>query len=138
MLKIDRMEFPRKYNIPNWLKFAVLVMVVMGIMIYNCSQDKLAREIQISDVRITEFSRVHVEVHYSIYNATSSDRDIWLLLKVYDNRNEVLGSTLYMVNLKAGTRKTMLKIIDKLTRPLDKEEKPAGATLEVYKRKILS
>jgi hypothetical protein len=137
MLKIDRMEFPKKYPIPNWLKILVLALVFASLMMYNCSQDKLRQMLKLSDIRISAFSKAQVEVEYTIRNDTKSDRDAWLLLKVFDVNDSLLASSLFLVKLKAGEKKDMLKVMDKLSRPLAAGEKPGTATLELYRRKGL-
>lgn len=138
MLKIDRMEFPKKYPIPNWIKLLVVVLVILGIVIHNCSQDSLDKQIEISDITISEYSKVHVEVRYKLRSLSSVDRDIWLLLRVYDEQGEELSSSLFLVKLNAGAELNMIKILDKLSRPLEANEKPAKATLEIYKRKVFT
>jgi len=81
---------------------------------------------------------VHVEVEYTIYNKASVNRDIWLMLKVLGSNNQLLTSAMYQIRLKARTRKPMIKILDKFIIPIDDEIKPVRATIEVYKRKVLS
>jgi hypothetical protein len=137
MLKIDRMEFPKKYPIPNWLKLAIIVILFGSIVYYNNAEDRLLKKLVISDVVITGYSRVHAEVQYSIHNETRSDRNVRLLMKLYDVNDSLLTSAMFMVNLKAGEKKEMVKILDKLSHPLGKGEKPGSATLQVYKRKGL-
>lgn len=137
MYKFDRLEFPKKYPQPGWIKLVVMAMIVAGIGIHYCSQKQAFQNIDISDVRITGFSRVHVEVEYTISNNSKIDREIWLFLQVYGQKQEILGNSLYSLRIKAGNKQELIKIIDKLTRPLDKNERPSKATLEVYKRKVL-
>lgn len=137
MLKIDRMEFPKKYPIPNWIKLMVIVLVIAGVFIHNCTQDNLLKEIKITDVQITEYSKVHVEVDYTIANSSKFDRDVRLLLRVYDKDNIELGSTLFLVNISKHSKKSMLKIIDKLSKPIDNENRPFKATIEIYRRKVI-
>ncbi len=138
MAKFDRMEFPKKYPIPNWLKLLVVVLVFCGILIHNCTQEHLSQEIVISDVKIIDYSRAHIEVTYNIYNKSSLDRDVWLLLFVSDSKGEELASTLFLIKIKAGENVTKIKIIDKLNKPLINNIKPEKATIEVYKRKVFS
>jgi hypothetical protein len=138
MNNIDQMEFPRKYPVPQWLQLAVVVMILAGCGIHYCSQLQSSREISISDVRISDYSRVHVEVEYTLTNDAKVDREVWLYLQVFDANSRVLANALFLVRSKGGSRQSMLKIIDKLSRSLDKNEKPTKATLEVYKKKVFS
>lgn len=138
MLKIDRMQFPNKYPVPNWIKLLVVALILMGIFIHNCMQDMQDREIRISDVSIAAYSTAHVEVTYKLQNLAKVERDVWLLLKVYDDKDEELGSVLFLVSIKAGVTQSRIKVVDKLTRPLAENEKPAKASLQIYKRKVLS
>ncbi|MFO7659389.1 MAG: hypothetical protein R6V77_00580 [Candidatus Cloacimonadaceae bacterium] len=138
MLKIDRMQFPNKYPVPNWIKLLAIALVLMGIFIHNCTQDLQDKEISISDVSIAAYSKVHVEVTYTLQNLAKADREVWLLLKVYDDKDEELGSVLYLVTIKAGVTQSRIKLVDKLERPLADNEQPAKATIQIYKRKVLS
>jgi hypothetical protein len=137
MLKIDRMEFPKKYPVPNWLKITVIALLFFSLLVYNYSQEKLAKKLVISDINISSFSKAQVDVEYTISNGTKSGRDAWLLLKVYDVSDSLLASSMFLVTLKAGEKKDMVKVMDKLSRPLAKGEKPGSATLELYRRKGL-
>lgn len=116
---------------------AVVFMVFIGISIHNCIQKQLVNDIQISSVTITEFSRVHVEVHYTIQNLSNLDREPELMLNVYDSKGELLTNALFSIKIQAGKKQEMLKIIDKLNRPLNVGETPGNATVEVYQRKVL-
>lgn len=138
MLKIDRMQFPNKYPVPNWIKLLVIALVLMGIFIHNCTQDLQDKEIRISDVNIAAYSKVHVEVTYTLQNLAKADREVWLLLKVYDDKDEELGSVLYLVTIKAGATQSRIKLVDKLARTLADNEQPAKASIRIYKRKVLS
>jgi len=138
MLKIDRMQFPNKYPVPNWIKLLVIALVLMGIFIHNCIQDQQERDIRISDVSISDYSAAHVEVSYKLQNLARVDHDVWLLLKVYDDKDEELGSVLFLVSIKAGLTQPRIKVVDKLARPLAENEKPAKASIRIYKRKVLS
>ncbi len=137
MTHFERLEFPKKYSIPGIVQLSVLILIIVGIWIQNCSQKQLTQEIRISNIEITEYSRVHIEVHYTIKNTSSFNREIWLLLKAYDTNGEELGSSLYSVKTVAGKTQPMLKIMDKLTRPLNKGEKPDKATIVLYTRKVI-
>jgi hypothetical protein len=137
MYKFDRMQWPRKYPVPNWIKLMIVVMFFVGVIITNHSQRLLTRDIRISDIKISEYSRVHVDVEYTISNRSSVDRDVWLILQVYDNKSALLGNALFLVNCKAKSTQERLKMIDKLVRPLENNEKPAKATLEVYNKKVI-
>lgn len=134
----ERLDFPKKYPIPGWIKIAVVIAVLGGVLIHNCSQNNLDREIEITDIKITEFSRVHVEIEYTITNKSIIDRDVWLLLKVFDNSDDLVGSTLFFIKTEAGKSTRLIKIIDKLEKPLIDDVEPVKAVFEVFKRKVLS
>lgn len=137
MPRFERLEFPKKYSIPGGIKLGVLLLIAIGIWIQTCSDKQLHREVIISDVKITDYSKVHVEVQYVIQNMSGLDREVKLLLRIYDEKGVELGSTLFLVNLEAGKKQSMLKIIDKLSRPLEKDEKPFKATINLYTKKVI-
>jgi hypothetical protein len=84
-----------------------------------------------------EYSKVHVEVDYTITNTSRFDRDVRLLLRVYAKDNQELGSSLFMVKIGKHSSKSLLKIIDKLSSPIDNENRPVKATIEIYRRKVI-
>jgi hypothetical protein len=137
MPRFERLDFPKKYPVPNWIKLAIIVALIAGFGIYDCSQKKVLDEIKVLDVKITDYSRVHIEVQYTIQSQSHVDRDIWFILKAFDIKGKELGSTLYQVNVKAGRSQPMLKILDKLERPLENGEKPDKATVSIYTRKVI-
>ncbi len=137
MVKIDRLDFPKKYPIPAGIKLGVFLVLILGVIIHRCVQNQLKSEIKISNIEITEFSRVHVEVQYTVTNNSRSERDVRLLLKVFDDKGEVIGSSLFMVKVQPKSSQRFVKIIDKLERTLELSEKPTRAEIEVYTRKLL-
>ena len=134
---IDRIDFPKRYPVPSWLMLAVVILALMGIMINESSQKRLVKNIIITNTEITEYSRVHIEVQYNIQNLLPKEQTPNLLLKVYDLQGNIIASTLFRVKLPAQRKISLLKIIDKLVRTLDKGEKPGKVTLEVYPRKVI-
>jgi len=137
MPKFERLDFPKKYPIPGWIKVAVFAIFFMGVGIHNCSEKQLTEEIKITKVTVTEYSKVHIEVQYSISNYSHIDRDVWLLLTAYNTEGVELGSSLFQVTAKAGKVQPMIKIMDKLPRALNIDEKPGKATVVLYKRKVI-
>jgi hypothetical protein len=134
---IERIDFPKRYPVPAWLMMTVVVMIFAGIMIHECTQKQLVNEIRISEVVVADYSRVHIEVQYTIQNASRFEREPNLMLKVYDAKGELIASVLYNIKIPARKTQELVKIIDKLDRPLDKGEKPGKVTLEVYPRKVM-
>lgn len=137
MYKFERLEFPAKYPIPKGIMLSVFIFIIIGISIHNCSQKQLAEEIQITEIAITDYSRFHIEVQYTLRNTSGMQRDVWLLLKAYSNKGEELGSSLFLVKAQPDRIQSMIKIMDKLNRPLDKDEIPYSATINVYTRKVI-
>lgn len=134
---IERIDFPKRYPVPSMIMLGVIAFVFIGVMIHECTQKQLVNNIKISDVVITEYTRVYIEVQYTIQNTSRFEQAPNLMLKIYDTRGELLASSLFNVRIPAGKTWPLLKIIDKLIRPLDKGEKPGKVTLEVYPRKVI-
>jgi hypothetical protein len=131
------MEFPKKYPIPNWLKIVVMLLVLGSLMLYNLNQDKLKQKLVISDVQISAFNKAQITVEYTVSNESRSNREVWLMMKAYDASDSLLTSSLFLVNLKAGEKKELVKVLNDLARPLKPNEKPGAVTLEPYIRKGL-
>jgi hypothetical protein len=134
---IERIDFPKRYPVPSMIMLLVVVFAIAGVMINECSQKQLVSNVLISDVVIVEYTRVYLEVDYTVHNRSRFEQQPNLMLKVYDTKGELLASALFSIKIPAGKTRNLLKIIDKLDRPLDIGEKPGQVTLEVFPRKVL-
>ena len=137
MPRIERPDLQRRLPVPGYVKIVAILFVIFGIWFQTCTQKQLENEIRFSNLRITEYTRVYLEVRYTITNLSAYDRDANLMLKVYSEKGDLVASTIYAVNVPAHTSQDMIKIIEKMLRPLDKEEKPGKVTLEIYERRSI-
>ena len=134
---IEHPDFYRKRRIPATIILAVALMIVFGIWVNDCTQRQLAREITFSNITLNEYSPVHVEVGFTLTNASRFDRDVNIILTVSDTADSLLADALFQVHAKAHSTAGHIKIIDKLRRPLQKNEKPGRIGIAVFPRKVL-
>jgi hypothetical protein len=134
---LDKKDFHQKYPVSGNIKILVIILALAAIFLQNQNQRRISNSVIIRGVHITEYSKVHVETEYTLQNTTRKNLEINLLLKVYDATGKLLGSALYPVHISPQKTDTHIKIIDKLNRSLDKDEKPGKVSLEIYRRKVL-
>ncbi len=136
MYKFETLEYPKKYPVPGWIKIAVLAILILSYIVTTRVMEKRASQIIITNVQISDFSRAHVEVSYTIENKSRKIHNVWLLFDVFDKNKVVIGNALYQVTVAAGKKQDMIKIIDQLSRALEEGEQPTQASVSIYKKKV--
>ncbi|PKN79423.1 MAG: hypothetical protein CVU48_05390 [Candidatus Cloacimonetes bacterium HGW-Cloacimonetes-1] len=137
MPKIERLEFPKKYPLKyNWIVL-VLISVVIGVLVHNCTQKQVRETIIISDIAIADYSDQYINVIYTIKNLQKEPQEIRLLAKVYDKDGGEIASTLFIAKLKPLSNQVRTKLIDSLNRSLKPGEKPYRVTITLYERKLI-
>ncbi len=131
------MEFPRKFPLANSGKLLVLIAVVLGVLIHQCTQKQLRESIVISDIQIVDYSSGHMELEYQIQNLRDREQEVRLLAKAWDDNDIEIASIMFLVKLPPNATQKRTKIIDKLNRAIKEGEIPKRAAIRVYERKIL-
>lgn len=135
---IERPEFPRKQKLQGTMLLLAALALVFGIAYQKISNSKQRRNIIIYSVSFEDYDRQFIRLAYDIENKGKNDAQITLLGKVFDDRNEEIASIIFTTDVKASSREYQTKIIDKLNRPLKKDEKPYRATLQLIQRGLFS
>ncbi|MGC9361638.1 MAG: hypothetical protein ACP5F3_01790 [Candidatus Syntrophosphaera sp.] len=135
---VDRLEFPRRHKLKDTLLLIIIAAAVFGIVFTRCSSAKQKERIVIHSIFFEEYDRQYIRLGYEIENKGSSLERVSLLARVYDSESEEIASIFFSEDLKPETREFKSKVIDKLNRPLKKDEKPHRATIEIRQRGFLT
>lgn len=133
---VDRMEFPRKYKLKEYVIILVLVAAFVGIMLQRQSIKRVREAIEISSVSVGRFGTQFIELDYSIANKSNQEQTVRLLAKVWDAQGEEIASALFDVTLQPSNTSQRSKMLDKLTRTLKEGEKPYKAEISLYERRV--
>lgn len=137
MRKFDRMEWPRRYKLKGSVLALVALAIAFGFWLQMSANQKLQKEIEISELNFDRWGSQYIELSFTIENKSNQDKKVMLLAKVWDKDEEELASALFEVKLKAKTRHNRSKLFDRLNRSLKEGEKPFGASVSVYPRRSL-
>ncbi len=133
---VDRMEFPRKYKLKEYMIILVLVAAFVGIMIQRQSIKRVREAIEISSVSVARFGTQYIELDYSIVNKSKREQTVRLLAKVWDAQGEEIASALFDVTLQPTQTSQRSKMLDKLNRTLKEGEKPYKAEISLYEKRV--
>lgn len=133
---VDRMEFPRKYKLKEYMIILVLVAAFVGIMIQRQSIKRVREAIEISSVSVARFGTQYIELDYSIVNKSKREQTVRLLAKVWDAQGEEITSALFDVTLQPTQTSQRSKMLDKLNRTLKEGEKPYKAEISLYEKRV--
>lgn len=136
MLKIDRMNFPNRYKLRDVTIIIVILAALFGIWLNDHSQRNIAKQIIISDVTIADYGTNYVNVDYTVQNLGAHSREIRLLAKVFDAKSQEIGSAMFIIEVPPRSKQDRNKLFDDLNRALAPGEKPAGADVRFYPRKV--
>ncbi|MFO8144854.1 MAG: hypothetical protein R6T89_03905 [Candidatus Syntrophosphaera sp.] len=135
---VDRLDFPRRHKLKDTLILIIIAAAIFGIVLSRCSAAKRKERIIIHSIFFEEYDRQYIRLGYEIENKGPSDERVSLLARVYDANSEEIASIFFSEDLKANSREFKSKVIDKLDRPLTRDEKPHRATIEIRQRGFLT
>lgn len=133
---VDRMEFPRRYKLKQGVIILIAVTAFFGIWLQRRSLQKQAGEIEISEVKISNFGSQFIELEYQLGNKGKSDKELSLIATVWDRDSLEIASSLFKVDAPSGRSFKRSKLLDRLNRSLKEGERPYKAEIKLYTRKV--
>ncbi len=133
---VDRMDFPRRYKLKASVIVVILLMAIFGIWLQKRSVQKMAGQIKISEVKITNFGSQFIELEYRLANEGKQDREISLMARVWDSDSLEIASALFSVEVPAASNAKRSKLLDRLNRSLKEGERPHKAEISLYTHKV--
>jgi hypothetical protein len=128
----------KKRPAPPWIKMILLISVFIGIYMRGCWYKNQTENVIISDARISEFTIASIDVTFSVENKTNMQLEKNVIIKVYSETDEEIASRITSVTLLPKSKKTHLKVLQKLNRPVKSEADVAKVTVELYIPSVLN
>ena len=132
MPRFERMDWKTKRPIPATIKLLLLIAVILGILLRTCWKKNQAKAIIISDVQITQVTKVSIEVSYNVENLASVTLKKAFLIRVFTKDGEELASKITQNEIPPHSKKHYLKILQKFNMPLKNKNEIGRATVEIY------
>ena len=85
---VDRLEYPKKYKLSSAILLIAVLIAIVAILYQQCSNKAVAKQIVIHSIGFDEYDRNYMRVGYEIENTGKKDRQIALLIRVYDKKEE--------------------------------------------------
>ncbi|HPM03165.1 MAG TPA: hypothetical protein PK816_13500 [Candidatus Cloacimonadota bacterium] len=111
-----------KRQIPNGVKIALLIAVVMGIWLRSCWKDYQKENIVFENIHLENSTPVSVDVLFTINNQTVKAGRHRIFIQVFTSKNDVITQKMTFVEIKAKSKDQYIKVLDKFKRPLEEGE----------------
>ena len=133
MRSIDRIDIKKRWPIPATVKLLLMLLVIMGFIMHNCWKKTHGKSLPISDIEITELTRVSADVAFVVVNPHNLELKKAVLIKIFTNSGELIASKISSITMPAKTKKRYLKVLQKFNFPVDDPEIVGDVTIEWYK-----
>ncbi len=133
MSSIERIDINKRWPIPPAIKFILLIAVILGLIARSCWMKNPGRNLQISEIEITEVTNVSADVKFTVANRAEIPLKKSVLIKVFLPTGELLASKISWIEIPAKSRKRYLKVLQKFNYPIDNPNEIVDVTVEWYK-----
>ncbi|MCK4312008.1 MAG: hypothetical protein KAW88_04665 [Candidatus Cloacimonetes bacterium] len=133
MPAFERIDIKKRRTIPPAVKLILLVAVIIGFMMHNCWKKSQGRNLQISEIEITELTRVSADVAFVVSSRASIELKKSVLIEIYTKSGELIASKISRITIPPKTRKRYLKVLQKFNFPLDNPEDIDEISITWYK-----
>lgn len=125
-----------KYNAPPMLKFILLLAVVFGFYLRNCSMKSKDKYIKFSNITYQKIDLSSLYVSFEMMNNSNRTglEKVWI--GVYDKDDVLIASKLTDVKLQKFKKIKFVRSVEKFSRPIQKNE-TLDIKIEVFKPSIL-
>lgn len=134
---VDRLEFPRRHKLKDTAILLILVAAILGFFVTRCTSKVQDRRVIIQRVWFEEVARDYVLLGFVIENTGPYTEKVNLVARVFDQEGKQVASRLFQTKVHPHTKDVQTEPIEKWSRYLEEGEKPARASLEIHKRKLL-
>ncbi|MCF7858732.1 MAG: hypothetical protein K9N07_05335 [Candidatus Cloacimonetes bacterium] len=133
MKSVDRIDIKKKRPIPTYVKLILLVTVIVGLLIHNCWKKTQGVNIQISDIQLSNITRVSLDVSFTIASRASLELDKAFMIEIYTTQGELIASKLTHIKVPPKSRKRYIKVLQKFNFPLNDPDEISDFKIYVYK-----
>ncbi len=137
MSELQRPDLMRKRPVPPYIKFVLLIAVVMGFSVRSCWQDDKKNYLITDNVSCEVNTPVSVDVLFDLENNSVRHGDELFMIEVQGHNEEIIAHRLVKIFLRPHSKKRYRKVIEiNFTRPIGKDEK-VSASIKIYKSGFL-
>lgn len=133
MRSVDRIDIKKRRPIPASVKLIMLLAVIMGFVLHTCWQKTKGDNLQISDIQISNITRVSLDISFTIASRASIELEKSFMIEVYKQNGELLTSRLTQLTIPPKTRKRYIKVLQKFNMPLENPDDIGDFKIYVYK-----
>jgi hypothetical protein len=133
MPAFERIDINKKRRTPPIIIIVLFIAVLFGTYIRSCWKKQQDDILQITNIEISEYTPGNIDIRFKVKNLHDVELDKAILIKVYDIEGFELASKLTNINIAPQSNKTYLKVLTKFNRPINENNKPEIATVEIYK-----
>ena len=110
-----------------------MLLVIFGFIMHNCWKKTQGKSLPISDIEITELTRVSADVAFVVINPHNLELKKAVLIKIFTKSGELIASKISSITMPAKTKKRYLKVLQKFNFPLDNLEDIGEISITWYK-----
>jgi len=133
MRSVDRIDIKKRRPIPASAKLIMMLAVIIGLILHTCWQQTKGDNLQISDIQISNITRVSLDISFTIASRASIELEKSFMIEVYTTNGELLTSRLTQLSIPPKTRKRYIKVLQKFNMPLDDPDDIGDFEIYVYK-----
>lgn len=133
MRSVDRIDINKKRAIPQASKLILMLAVIMGLVLHTCWKKTHADNLQISDIQLSNITRVSLDVSFTIASRASVELEKSFMIEIYTTSGELLANKLTSLTLPPKTRKRYIKVLQKFNMPLESPDDIGDFRIYVYK-----
>ena len=133
MSSFERIDIKKRWPIPPAIKLILLVAVILGLVVRNCWMKDPGRNLQISEIEITEVTKVSADVKFTVANRAKITLKKSVMIKIFSPSGDLIASKIAWIEIPAKSRKRYLKVLQKFNFPIENPDAIVDATVEFYK-----
>ena len=136
MPKIEKPDFKARKQMPAAFKLFILIAIVFGLWAHSCLKKNEVEKITFDNIVLENQTPFSIDVIFDLTNNTLQSGKKPVLIEVFTDQNELIGSKLVNVDVNPKATNRHVKVLDKLNRRLREGEDITTAKVSLYQRSI--
>ena len=130
-----REQRPNRPPTPAWVKFALLLVVVFGLLVSGWLRRKERDDVRLVAEEVTDYTSAYADVYFTVQNGSSlAYEDLPVMIRLYadgpDGTQEI-ASKLIAIDVEPGASVRLGRRLEQLARPIAPDEAPM-ATVQIH------
>jgi hypothetical protein len=133
MKSVDRIDINKKFPVPSWVPMLLFVIAISGLLLGRCGHAARDEYIVFFNITVQEATQANIDVTFEAYNRSKVNFEgEGILIRVYDKYGEEAASMITTMDLESGKHNRFLKVLTRITRPINGIEDIGEVTVELY------